>query len=349
MSKRVAVIGGGIFGATAAFHAARAGHEVHLFEKEDQLLQAASRINQYRLHRGYHYPRSPETAESCRHAQSSFRSEYADAITPHVRHFYGVAKRGSKVPFVDFLAFCRAHGLPYERVEEPEFINPDLADVIEVEEASFDFDVLLASVNTKLRQNGVKVHLGVGFTGRMADNFDKIILAAYGGNNGLLAEMGIGEEEYQFEICEKPVVTLPRSFGNTDIVIVDGPFMSVGPIGRTGAYVLGHVEHAIHHSNVGPRPHIPKDIEPYLNKGVVKHPPLTRIGDFITSGSAFIPALGQAAHVGSMYTIRAVLPYRDATDERPTLVEPAGTKVIKIFSGKISNCVEAARTACALI
>ena len=87
MGQRVAVIGGGIFGSTAAIYAARCGHEVHLFEKTSQLLQAASRINQYRLHSGYHYPRSPETADACIHGQSLFRAEYADALTGHVRHY----------------------------------------------------------------------------------------------------------------------------------------------------------------------------------------------------------------------------------------------------------------------
>ena len=349
MRRRVAVIGAGIFGSTVAIHAARRGHEVHLFEKENQLLQAASRINQYRLHSGYHYPRSPDTAESCRHAEASFHLEYGDAIIRHVRHFYGVAKIGSKVSLVEFLSFCRAHGLPYERVEVPQLINPDVADVIEVTEASFDFDAIFLLVNAKLRQSGVFVHLGARFEGRMAKNFDKIILTSYSSNNELLADLGIAEEEYQYEVCEKPVVTLPRSFGNTDIVIIDGPFMSVGPMGRTGRYVLGHVEHAIHHSNIGLRPDIPADIQPYLNKGIIKDPPLTRMEDFIKSGSAFIPALRLAAHAGSMYTIRAVLPYRDATDERPTLVERVGTTIIKIFSGKISTCVEAARIACELI
>jgi hypothetical protein len=50
-----------------------------------------------------------------------------------------------------------------------------------------------------------------------------------------------------------------------------------------------------------------------------------------------------------MYTVRAVLPYRDDTDERPTLVTQVDDRLIKIFSGKIPNCVEAARIACSLI
>jgi glycine/D-amino acid oxidase-like deaminating enzyme len=42
---RVAVVGGGLFGCTAAIYAARDGHDVHVFEQSDRLLQAASAVN----------------------------------------------------------------------------------------------------------------------------------------------------------------------------------------------------------------------------------------------------------------------------------------------------------------
>ena len=46
-------------------------------------------------------------------------------------------------------------------------------------------------------------------------------------------------------------------------------------------------------------------------------------------------------HLGSMYTIRTVLPYKDKTDERPTIVTQQENDFI-LFSGKVGNCVEAA-------
>ena len=55
---RIAVVGGGIFGVSAAVKLARAGHQADLFEKQRDILCAASGINQYRIHRGYHYPRN---------------------------------------------------------------------------------------------------------------------------------------------------------------------------------------------------------------------------------------------------------------------------------------------------
>ena len=347
--KRIAVGGGGIFGATAAIYAARSGHDVHLFEQRDDLLQAASAINQYRLHRGYHYPRSVETARLCREAERSFLREYAGATIDGTTHFYGIAKAQSNVSYTDYLAFCSANSLEYRPVTVPDFIDPAAADAIEVRETSFDPDILRTLVKTKLYESGVNVHLGVRYCGQMENEFDRTIVAAYASMNSLLAELGQPAETYQFEVCEKPVVTLPASFAMTDIVIMDGPFMSVGPMGRNGLYVLGHVVHAIHASNVGYRAEIPSGLGSYLNRGIVRSPAQTNFHRLIAAGKQFIPALEYAGHVGSMYTVRTVPPDRDDTDERPTIVEPAGERIIKIFSGKIGNCVEAAMAATALI
>ena len=57
---KIAVVGGGIFGITSAWKLAQKGHGVDLYEKQPDILTAASGINQYRLHKGFHYPRSVE-------------------------------------------------------------------------------------------------------------------------------------------------------------------------------------------------------------------------------------------------------------------------------------------------
>jgi hypothetical protein len=347
--QRIAVVGGGIFGATAAIYAARSGHDVHLFEQRQNLLQAASGINQYRLHRGYHYPRSAETAQSCRNAERSFLGEYADAVISGPPHLYGIAKAHSKVSYANYLAFCTANSLEYRPVEAPQLIDPAAADSIEVQEVSFDSEILRTLVKNKLHESGVNVHLGIRCCGQIENEFDRIIVATYAATNSLLAEMGLPTEKYQFEVCEKPVVRLPTSFVKADIVIMDGPFLSIGPMGRSGTYVLGHVVHAIHSSNVGYQPEIPNGMESYLNTGMVRDPARTNFHKFIKAGKQFIPGLRYAEHLGSMYTIRVVLPERDETDERPTIVEPVGKKIIKIFSAKIGNCVEAAKAATAFI
>ena len=62
---------------------------------------------------------------------------------------------------------------------------------------------------------------------------------------------------------------------------------------------------------------------------------------FIESARTFFPDIDSAEHIGSMYTIRTVLPNKDKTDERPTIVSKEDNNFI-LFSGKIGNCVNAA-------
>ena len=342
--KRVAVIGGGIFGATAAIYAARAGHEVHLFEKEKGLLQAASGINQYSLHRGYHYPRSPETARSALKAEKTFREEYGEAVIDGGRHLYGIAREKSLVSVKQFLDFCDAQKLEYKKVEVPELADPAKVElVIEGVEARFEPDTLRELVGTKLAESGTHVHLNTPADSLLDESFDKIIIAAYANTNEVTGLFTNVRKDYQYEVCEKPVVSLPASFGLTDLVILDGPFMCVDPLGTSGLYVLGNVVHAIHATNVGQNPEVPEHLRPLLNQGIVKDPPVTRFKKFIEAGVPYIPLLKEAQHVGSLFTIRTVLPRMEKTDARPTLVTPVGEKYIQIFSGKVGNCVDAAK------
>lgn len=340
---RVAVVGGGIFGSTAAIYLARAGFDVELFEQNNELLSAASGINQYRLHRGYHYPRSSDTARSALHAEASFSAEYGDAVMRDGRHLYAIAKESSAVSAEDFLSFCDAHRLAYKRVHDSRVVNHDKIDcLIEGEEAWYDPDALRDLVLKKIAESSVRVHTGVRASKKHVDGFDRVVFAAYAHHN-TSADFLEGRRAHQYEVCEKPVVELPVSFGLTGLVVMDGPFMCVDPFGRTGRYVLGNVVHAIHKTNVGLAPEVPAALESLLNRGIIENPPVTNISLFIDHGREYIPALAYAKHVGSMYTVRTVLPKLEATDARPTIVRTLDEKHLKIFSGKVGNCVEAAK------
>jgi hypothetical protein len=146
----------------------------------------------------------------------------------------------------------------------------------------------------------------------------------------------------QFEVCEKPVVNMSDFFGRPSIVVLDGPFMCVDPLGSTDAFVLGNVVHAIHATNVGLTPIVPDEIRPLLDAGLVPPPAFSRFASFVESGSAFIPALREARHRGSMFTVRAVLPELDRTDARPTIVRALDERTISVFAGKLATCLDAA-------
>lgn len=353
---KIAVVGGGIFGCTAAIYAARAGHDVTLFEEKEDLLGGASGHNQFRFHSGYHYPRSMETVQECLDGGESFYKEYAPAINWDGSRYYGIAKEGSLTDAKGYMSFLQQTGLEHGLVLHPSeawprWIKPGTLDLlIHVLEARIDPGQLLPMVHSKLSKEGVTLNLGDPVQEDIRENFDQIIVAAYADTNTVLETLGCDPEPYQFEVVEKPVIQVNDSIPADDgVVVLDGPFCSFDPFGRTGLHLLGHVEHAIWERSYGNYPEIPTQLRSWVNWGVISNPLFTKWPIMRDASAEFIPAIAKAKHVGSMYTIRAVLIGKEETDARPTLVHRVDDQVLRIFSGKIPTAACAASQAVELL
>jgi len=228
-----------------------------------------------------------------------------------------------------------------------EDLKSNIALVAEGEESWMDPEALRRVVLAKLKESSVTLHLGTRATPEMLAPFDAVILATYARLNELVPPE-LSSQDYQYEVCEKPVVRL-QGLENTGIVVLDGPFMCADPWGKSGLHVLGNVVHAIHATNVGKAPIIPENLAALLDRGLIKNPSITKIKDFLESGARYIPLLANAEHIGSLFTIRTVLPRLEKTDARPTIVTRLSERYIRIFSGKIGNCVEAAKEVASLL
>jgi len=349
MGARIAVVGGGIFGCTAATRLAEDGHSVTLHERQPRLLMAASGINQYRLYRGYHYPRCLDTARASLRGEPAFVRRYGDAVVDYHEHFFAIASERSKVNGAQYLDFLDVAGLSY-RAEWPDFLAREKLDVaVRVEERLFDPVRLREIAVEELSAAGVRVLLERSATVADLDDFDYVVVATYARINDALRGFTGPKHDYQFEVCEKPVVRPPPSLKGKSIVIMDGPFMCIDPLGDGELSVMGNVVHAIHHTNVGQHAEVPDELAPVLDAGVVPNPPRTRFELFRDSAAEFIPDCRAVEHVGSMFTVRTVLPNTDATDTRPTLVRRVSDRVITLFSGKIGTCVTAAEQVAQLL
>jgi len=336
--KKVAVVGGGIFGCTTAWKLAKDGYDVTLYEKNENIITQASSINQYRLHRGYHYPRSKETATQSQWGESSFIKEYGNSIiNGEVEHYYCIAKEDSKVDAKQYWTFLNEMNLPYIE-KELDFIDKNVVDLtVKVNEFLFDSNKLREICWDKLNTYNVNVVLNTEY---VDSDCELVINTTYANLNQLLPTEK--QRDYQFELCEKPVIKLPKQYKNKSVVIMDGPFMCIDPLGDTGLHVMGNVVHAIHSTNIGKFPKYDEKFDELLNKGIVKNPSITNIDKFIHSAKKFFVDIDKVKHIGSMFTFRTVLPNRDKDDARPTLVEKPMDTMFNVFSGKIGTCVNAA-------
>jgi len=333
--KKALVVGAGVFGLTSAIALSHNGYDVVVREKEDDLMKGASSINQYRLHKGYHYPRSIETAQECQRGLQTFKRKYeSSVVNGNIQHLYSISSKDSLVSGDEYKNFLEKVGLEYyEREPMP---NCDLT--IQANEELFNPEQLILSLHKKLYSSGVKVYVNSEVKSLDEEKFDVAVIATYSQINQLLDE----KKEYQFEVCEKPVVRLPKIFENLSVVVMDGPFMCLDPY-VNNSHVLGNVVHAIHETNIGTKPIVSEELKPYLNKGLIRNPKITKIDKFIESGKKYFgDEFEDLEHIGSMYTIRTVLSNREQDDSRPTLVEKVNDNVYTLFSGKIDTCVDAA-------
>lgn len=339
-SPSIAVIGAGIFGITAALELASAGLNVTLYEEQEEILTKASNINQYRIHRGYHYPRSKETAISSKHGGDAFIEKYK-CTSPSCKHYYAIASSQTLTTAEQYKNFLDQVGLEYEECSLPQ-IKPGSVDlIISASEELFDPKALKVACKNYLLESNITVKTSTSFTKDLINNYDYVVNTTYAKYNKILPRKF--QQDFQFELCEKPVLKLPKEYKGVSIVVMDGPFTCIDPLGDTDYHVMGNVVHAIHHTNVGKIPKIPQDYLEVLDKGVVKDTPLTKVDTFIEAASSFFANIEKSSYIGSMFTVRTVLPRRDYDDARPTLVKRHTDKLYSLFSGKIVTCVDSAK------
>ena len=130
MTKKIVIAGGGFFGGSIALMLHRRGWEPIVVEEADELLTKASRVNQARVHGGYHYPRSLMTAYRSRQNYEKFRQHYRDAIVDEFTKVYAVGRLFSKVTASQFEIFMKRVGAPLKEAPAAtqRLFNPTLTE-----------------------------------------------------------------------------------------------------------------------------------------------------------------------------------------------------------------------------
>ncbi|MGH9715990.1 MAG: FAD-dependent oxidoreductase [Candidatus Acidiferrales bacterium] len=337
MSAQIAVAGAGIYGAVAAIRLAERGHRVHLFDPRG-IISSATAINQYRVHSGYHYPRSPETICEILEARAEFIEAFRPAIVFGSRQFYAIPKSGSRVSPDRYERIMGVHGLPL-RPCHPSWIDFDFIDrCYQVDESVYDPGMLRQVVTERIDALRIPFQQ-TAFTSEMRRDYDFVVWATYG-----MAPSKAIFEFAKFQVAEKILIELPPELRQTGLVIIDGPFTAFDPYGVSQQSLFGSAKNTNHWTSTDPDEQVPERYRPLMNSPEWTKVAFTNFEAMRRDATLAVPASCEALYLGSRFTIRVV---EDSSQDRRILhVREGAPGEFHIFSGKVVSAVKAARILC---
>lgn len=353
MSKEidVAVVGGGMFGAEIAIKAKSYGLSVEVFEAKDNILSGASANNQNRLHLGFHYPRDIETGKQSIRGFEAFKQKYAGCIQGGFLNAYFIANNNSLTSTRAYLEFCEQLGVPYQEITASDLpIAVHGVDKgILCDEVVYDCAILRELVWENLRHMNVDVAIGervekiskIGGrykieTGKRSSVLaDVVINASYADINRLTRQLGHHVAERQFEYTVVPIISL--DIPKVGITIMDGPFMTILPYGKSDNFLLYHVEHTL----------VAKEISSQMDPGwlIPESAPFAEVDkhqyflEMINICKEYVPALERATVTGFLEGPRMVLACKEDSDARPSIVINYDNSYFTVFAGKVDHCM----------
>lgn len=119
----IVIIGAGIYGLYVALNEQFTNKKILVIEKEKDILTRASYINQARLHNGYHYPRSIQTAKTSAKYFNKFYEDYKFAINKEFKSIYAISKKDSYVTNRQFEKFCKTVNIPCVEIESKPYFK----------------------------------------------------------------------------------------------------------------------------------------------------------------------------------------------------------------------------------
>jgi len=344
------VIGGGFYGAALALVLRSVSARTVLVEAADELMQRASRVNQARVHTGFHYPRNALTAVKSLMLHQRFARDFPEAVVRDFDMLYGLARYRSRVSANRFLRVFRNMGAPIAPASPAQaaMFSPDTIEAaFACTEFAFDHSVLRALMQERLARAEIETRLGTSVEGlsevggavtvALSDGTElrarHVFNVTYAHLNRVLDAAGLPLAPLKYELAEIALVTPPDDLRALGVTVMDGPFFSAMPFPAEGLHSLTHVRYTPHRSwrdSTDSRP--PYDI-------LAGQPHESRVRHMIADARRYVPAIADMTPERSLYEVKTVLLKNEKDDGRPILYQrkPERSRVISIMGGKIDN------------
>lgn len=347
------VVGGGFYGCCLALFLRSISARVLLVEAGDELMSRASRVNQARIHTGFHYPRSALTAVKSMVLHRRFMQDFPEAVVDDFQMLYAIARKRSKVSSKRFFRMFRDLGAPIQAAlpsHEALFDQNMVEGVFLCSEAAFDHSILSRLMAKRLDHAGVEVRMSTALES-LEDRSDPVfakmsdgseITARYAFNvtysklNDVLDRARLPRARLKHELAEIALIEPPEELRGIGVTVMDGPFFSCMPFPAEGLHSLTHVRYTPHHSWTD------ETGSPEFHAHLMTSTEQSRVQHMLHDSRRYLPCLARATPRSSLYDVKTVLSKNEHDDGRPILYQqkPSNSHVVSILGGKIDNVYE---------
>jgi hypothetical protein len=338
------IIGGGMFGLYAAHILSLKKARVAVLEKEKEILERASKINQARVHKGYHYPRSIETAQKTAACYYRFCNDFKFAMLSPFRQYYAISKKNSKTSADEYVKFCKKVGIPLREVGGSLFFQKSKIEaVFETEEACFNHAKLKEYFLNQFANNKcVDIYYQ---TFPISQSISKseyvltlnsysfqlqsplVVNATYSNVNIVNELFGFQGYEIKYELCELKLCKMRAGFVGIGLTVMDGPFFSFMPFGDGSIYSLS----AVNFTPISTSYTRPQDLEGLKGRHNSDQAEVL--------AKSYLKKDIEFEYIRSIYEVKPILISSEEDDSRPTLitVHSRSPYFVSVLAGKIST------------
>ena len=371
MAKKIdkIIIGAGLYGLYAAEYSSSKGEEVLVLEYDREPFSRATYINQARVHMGYHYPRSLTTAIKSAGYFKRFVDDFGFCIHDKFEQIYATSDKFSWTNAKQFIDFCKAADIRCDEVAPGRYFKKGMCDgAFLTEEYTYDAKILGAYYLDKLeKKTNVTILYGARiekiikgnsfFVVRMEDGTEYeapfVLNATYASVNQILNKIeGIPTEKFniKYELCEIILCEPSDMLRNIGFTVMDGPFFSIMPFGKTGLHSLTSVTFTPHVTSYEELPRF--SCQEGLENGefsctsrnlgncsICPHKPETAWRYMSHLADKYMREEYKYTYKESLYSMKPILKSSEVDDSRPTAIRvlSEGPTFISVLSGKINT------------
>jgi len=363
------IIGAGLYGLYAAYFCAKRNQHVLVLECENAPFQRATYINQARVHQGYHYPRSLSTAMKSAGYFARFNKDYEFCINRAFQKVYATSSEYSWSDGTQFKKFCEAAQIPCEELYPGRFFKEGMCDgAFLTREYTYDAMILRDYFMDKLREmeDQVEIHFGADIERieKLQDLYELyvkekkndtmvkyqtgfVLNATYASTNQILDLLGYDQFGIKYELCEIILCDVNDQLREYGFTVMDGPFFSIMPFGKTGLHSLTSVTFTPHATSYDVVPHFlcQADSEGYCssrrlgNCNVCRAKPKTAFSYMANLARKYLREEYKFTYKDSLFSMKPILMSSELDDSRPTVIRTYSTNptFVGVLSGKINT------------